>query len=221
MAATKKRGGQTLEFANPPQILSSVSIVGDVEGKGPLGRQFDLVLEDDLWGEKSWEKAECKIFEQSVRMALQKLSMPIEQLNLLMGGDLLNQTITANFAARQLNVPFMGLYNACSTITEALMLASALLDGFFIDNAACAASSHFSTAERQYRNPLELGSPKTPTSQRTVTGAAGFILGYSEPAQKPPIFIKMGTIGKVKDLGVTDANNMGAAMAPAIAIIGL
>ncbi len=220
MPSTKRLGGQTLRYANPPKILAGASIVGDVEGEGPLGQTFDIVLEDDLWGEDTWEKAECKMFEQAVRVALEKARLPVEQLNLLLGGDLLNQTISANFAARALNVPFFGLYNACTTITEALMLASALIDGGFAENAACAASSHFSTAERQYRHPLELGAPRAPTSQRTVTGAGAFLLGYGEPEQQPPVFVTMGTIGKVKDLGVTDANNMGAAMAPAMAIIG-
>ncbi len=214
---TKRLGSQTLQYANPPKILAGASIVGDVEGEGPLGQAFDIVLEDDLWGQDTWEKAECKMFEQAVRVALEKARLPVEQLNMLLGGDLLNQTISANFAARALNVPFIGLYNACSTITEALMLASALIDGGFAENAACAASSHFSTAERQYRHPLELGAPRSPTSQRTVTGAGAFLLGNGETEAQPPVLVTMGTIGKVKDLGVTDPSNMGAAMAPAAA----
>ncbi len=222
MTTSKRRGEHTVVFEKQPRLLSTASIVGDVEGKGPLGRAFDMVLTDDTWGEESWEKAECKMFEQAVRLALTKVNWDTKKINCLLGGDLLNQIITANYAARQLGVPFLGLYGACSTMTESLLLGSMLVDGGFADNVACAASSHFSTAERQFRYPLEMGTTSPPTAQRTVTGSGAVILS-AEPiteAQKGPavfrnIHVESGTIGKVIDMGITDAANMGAAMAPA------
>lgn len=222
MTASKRRGEHTVVFEKQPRVLSTANIVGDVEGKGPLGSAFDMVLTDDTWGEPSWEKAECKMFEQVVRLALTKVNWDTKKINCLLGGDLLNQIITANYAARQLGIPFLGLYGACSTMTESLLLGSMLIDGGFADHVACAASSHFSTAERQYRYPLEMGTTSPPTAQRTVTGAGAVILSSAPitEAQKGPavfrnIHIESGTIGTVIDMGITDAANMGAAMAPA------
>lgn len=222
MTVSKRRGEHTVLFETPPRVLSTASIVGDMEGAGPLGHAFDMVLTDDTWGESSWEKAECKMFEQVVRLALTKVNWDTKMLHCLLGGDLLNQIITANYAARQLGVPFLGLYGACSTMAESLLLGSMLVDGGFAHNVACVASSHFSTAERQYRYPLEMGTTSPPTAQRTVTGS-GAVLLSAEPApaqqQGPAVFrnihIESGTIGKVVDMGISDASNMGAAMAPA------
>ncbi len=222
MTASKRRGEHTVAFEKQPRLLSTANIVGDVEGKGPLGPAFDMVLTDDTWGESSWEKAECKMFEQAVRLALTKVNWDTKKLNCLLGGDLLNQIITANYAARQLGIPFLGLYGACSTMAESMLVGSMLIDGGFADHVACAASSHFSTAERQYRYPLEMGTTSPPTAQRTVTGAGAVILSAEAilEAQKGPavfrnIHIESGTIGTVIDMGITDAANMGAAMAPA------
>jgi len=215
---SKRVGKQTLIFENTPYILSDACIVGDKEGDGPLAGRFDLVLTDDTWGEKSWEKAECKMFEQSIRIAVSKGKTKLNKIDCLLGGDLLNQLITANYAARNLGIPFLGLYGACSTMTESLLIGSVLIDGGYAKYTACAASSHFSTAERQFRFPLELGSTTPPTAQRTVTGAGGIILQYKPPANTTSqICITAGTIGKVQDLGITDTSNMGAAMAPAAA----
>ena len=216
----KRLGKQTVVLETPPRIIGSGTIVGDMEGQGPLGEYFDLVLEDDTWGEESWEKAERKMFEQAVRQALGKCALAPEDMDLLLGGDLLNQIITANFAARELAIPFLGLYGACSTMAESLLLGSMLLDGGYAGCAACVATSHFSTAERQYRFPLEMGGQTTPTAQRTVTGAGASIIAaadYAGAAQYQHVYIAGGTIGKVVDLGITDASNMGAAMAPAAA----
>lgn len=216
--AHKKLGRQTVVFETPPKIISSAAIVGDVEGKGPLGKFFDVVLSDDTWGEKSWEKAERKMFEEAVRAALEKVDMETAQTDCLLGGDLLDQIITASFAARELKTPFLGLYGACSTMAESLLLGSMLTDGGFFDITACVASSHFSTAERQYRMPLELGGQTSPTAQRTVTGVGCSVLAgnsYEGAAVMDNIFITGGTIGRVVDMGISDANNMGAAMAPA------
>ncbi len=216
----KCAGKQTVLFSNPPRIISSAAIVGDMEGAGPLGTYFDAVLKDDTWGESSWEKAERKMFESAVRTALLKTGLEIGNLDCLLGGDLLNQIISANFAARELQTPFLGLYGACSTMAESLLIGSMLVDGGYANAIACAATSHFSTAERQYRSPLEMGNQTTPTAQRTVTGAGCSILadsGYSGKMFFQNIYVTAGTIGKVVDLGIKDASNMGAAMAPAAA----
>ena len=215
--AMHRKGARTLCFRNAPHAVSSASVVSFNEGAGPLGRRFDVVLEDDMWGETSFEKAECKMFERAVELALHKARLDKRALQCLLGGDLLNQIITANFAARALTAPFLGLYGACSTMAESLLIGAVLVDGGYLDNCACIASSHFSTAERQYRYPLEMGTTSPPTSQRTVTGAGCTVLKNAPLPDDPfqNIVIRCGTIGKVVDLGVTDAANMGAAMAPA------
>lgn len=217
---SKGAGKQTLVFSTPPRVISSASIVGELEGEGPLGAYFDEVLTDDTWGEDSWEKAERKMFEQSVRKALDKASLQTGDMDCLLGGDLLNQIISANFAARELKTPFLGLYGACSTMAESLLIGSLLIDGGYADKVACAATSHFSTAERQYRLPLEMGGQTAPTAQRTVTGAGCGILadsGYTGKMLYRNVFVTAATIGRVVDMGITDASNMGAAMAPAAA----
>lgn len=217
---TKCKGKSTVFFADPPRIISGGTIVGDVEAQGPLGGYFDIALEDDTWGEDTWEKAERKMFEHAVRTAVEKGGLTPMQVDILLGGDLLNQIISANFAARELEIPFLGLYGACSTMAEGMLIGSMLIDGGFADRVACAASSHFSTAERQYRLPLEMGSQAVPTSQRTVTGAGCALLSGSGCADKgslSSVCIAGGVIGRVVDLGITDAANMGAAMAPAAA----
>ena len=221
MAQTKRQGERTVFFETPPRVISSASIVGDVEGKGPLAAAYDLILEDDTWGESSWEKAECKMFVTAVKLALSKLGWSTDSLQCLLGGDLLNQIVVASYAARELGIPFLGLYSACSTMAESLLIGSMLIDGCFVERAACAASSHFSTAERQYRYPLEMGTTNPPTAQRTVTGVGAVILSNEQAASGygseifSKIHITCGTTGKVVDMGITDASNMGAAMAPA------
>ena len=215
--AIKNRGERTLLFPSAPRIISSAALASYNEGKGPLGKYFDRIIEDDTLGEDSFEKAECRMFEGAVRLALDKIGTSPEDLDVLLGGDLLNQIVTANFAARALRAPFLGLYGACSTMAESILLGSVLIDGEFADLAGAVASSHFSTAERQYRYPLEMGTTSPPTSQRTVTGSGCVILS-SQPWENSlfqKIRVRAATIGKVVDLGITDANNMGAAMAPA------
>ncbi|MCE5234642.1 MAG: stage V sporulation protein AD [Clostridiaceae bacterium] len=214
----KRVGEQTVLFTLPPKLISAAVIVGDMEGKGPLGNYFDLILEDDTWGERTWEKAERKMFEYSVRMALDKLELSPKDLDCLLGGDLLNQIISANYAARELNIPFLGLYGACSTMAQSLLIGAMMIDGGFAKRVACAATSHFSTAERQYRFPLEMGSQMAPTAQRTVTGAGASILCDANSvglAAFKNVSVTGGTIGRVVDFGISDASNMGAAMAPA------
>jgi len=213
-------GKQSLIFARPPRIISGAAVVGDVEGVGPLGGDFDMILMDDTWGEETWEKAERKMFEDAIKRAVAKADLKNSDIDCLLGGDLLNQIVTANFAARELMMPFIGLYGACSTMAQSLMLAGIMIDGGFANLVACASSSHFSTAERQYRNPLEMGGQTAPVAQRTVTGAGCSLVadaGYAGQAELLHIYIAGATIGKVVDFGITDTSNMGAAMAPAAA----
>ncbi len=213
----KRVGKQTINLPSKPRVAAYASIAGPKEGEGPLSQQFDQVLEDDLLGEKTWELAESKMFEQCIRLAIKKGSMKPEQVHLILGGDLLNQIIAASFAARQLAVPFLGLYGACSTMAESLCVGGMLIDGGMADSAICAASSHFCTAERQYRAPLELGNQRPPTAQWTVTGTGATLLRSAEQLPRAKVCVSQVTIGKVIDLGISDANNMGAAMAPAAA----
>ena len=210
---SKRAGKQTLLFTEPPRVIASAAIVGEMEGQGPLGGYFDEVLTDDTWGEESWEKAERKMFEQSVRRALDKVGLESGDMDCLLGGDLLNQIISANFAARELKTPFLGLYGACSTMAESLCLAGMFVDTGLARQCLAVTSSHFCSAERQFRFPLEYGGQRTPTAQWTVTGSGACVVGQNG---QPP-FVRAVTVGTVADLGITDINNMGAAMAPAAA----
>ncbi|SNS36624.1 stage V sporulation protein AD [Anaerovirgula multivorans] len=207
----KKIGKQTIKFLEAPKIISANAIVGPKEGEGPLAQHFDTILDDDLFGLKSWEKAESKMIEETVKAAASKIKLSIKDIDYFFAGDLLNQLMSSTFAARDLQIPYIGLFGACSTLTESLSLSAMMIDGGYGDYAVAATSSHFSTAERQFRFPLELGNQRPLTSQWTVTGAGAAIL--SNKGKGPSI--AYATIGKVIDFGIFDANNMGAAMAPA------
>ena len=209
----KKLGRQTFALSAPPSLLSWANCVGKKEGEGPLGTFFDYVDTDDTFGQSSWEKAEQAMQKQALSLALEKGKLAGAELDFLCSGDLLNQCIGSSYAARGRDVPYFGLYGACSTMGEGLILAALLLDGGFGQYAAAAASSHFCSAERQYRTPLEYGGQRTPTAQWTVTGAGAVILGHGGPGP----FVTHATVGVVTDLGIKDPNNMGAAMAPAAA----
>ena len=215
----KRVGRQTVELPSRPAVLAGAAYVGKKEGEGPLRGCFDYVAQDELYGQESFELAEKQLYLDAITHAVRKADQKLEEIQFLLGGDLLNQIITASFAARELGVPFIGLYGACSTMAESLCLGGMLLDGGHARRIVCAASSHFCTAERQYRFPLEFGSQRPPTAQWTVTGAGAVVLG-SEPACTPAARIARVCMGRVNDLGVTDANNMGAAMAPVSANIG-
>ena len=208
----KKRGAHSYVLPSRPRIRSYASIAGQKEASGPLGHTFDETFTDDTLGQKSWERAEAKMLERAVDLALSKAKVYADGVDVFLGGDLLNQIVSSGYTARQLGIPFLGLYGACSTMAESLLLGAMLIDGGFADTALCATCSHFSTAERQYRFPLELGNQRTPTAQWTVTGAGATLLGRKSPL---PLCIESVTIGSVWDLKQTDANNMGAAMAPA------
>ena len=198
-------------LAAPPTILCAANVVGRMEGEGPLAACFDYVDQDDTFGEATWEQSERAMQQKALALALQKGGLTAQQLDYLFAGDLLNQCVSSSYAAREQKIPFFGLYGACSTFGEGLILASMALDGGFGERAGVVVSSHFCTAERQYRTPLEYGCQRTPTAQWTVTGAGAVILqrGGDGPC------ITHVTPGKIVDKGVTDTNNMGAAMAPA------
>ena len=208
---TKKTGVQTAALANPPSLAAWANVVGKKEGEGPLADTFDYIDGDDTFGESTWEKSESAMQKQALGLALNKAGQAASALDWLFAGDLLNQCIGSSFAARGQDVPFFGLYGACSTMGEGLALASMTLDGGFGEWAAVTASSHFCSAERQYRTPLEYGGQRTPTAQWTATAAGAAVLAREGPGP----YITHVTVGKIVDKGVTDTNNMGAAMAPA------
>lgn len=207
----KRIGKQTVKLKNPVSIISSANVVGKKEGEGPLHQYFDVIMDDSAWGEKSWEKAESKMQNESVARAIQKANLTPDDIDYILAGDLLNQCISSSFALRDLSIPFFGVYGACSTMAETISLGSMLIDGGYAENISAVTSSHFCTAERQYRQPLEYGGQRTPTAQWTVTGSGSVVL--SKNGQGP--YITHITTGKIIDMGIKDANNMGAAMAPA------
>lgn len=207
----QKLGSQTIKFDNPITILETASIVGPKEAEGPIAQYFDKCLEDEFWGEKTWEKAESKIIREAVNSSIIKSKVPADKIDYCFAGDLLNQCISSSFGLRELGVPFFGIFGACSTFVEALSLGSVFIDGGGAENIIAAASSHFCSAEKQFRFPLELGNQRPPTSQWTVTGAGSAIL--SKNGEGP--HITHITTGKIVDMGIKDSNNMGAAMAPA------
>lgn len=202
---------RTIIFKNKPVLVSTATIGGPKEGTGPLGTQIDDIIDDDTFGEESFEKAECKMLSHVIREGIKNAKIENDDVGSIIAGDLLNQIISSSFACRDFNIPYIGVYNACSTMSEAFAIGGMLIDGGYMKNVVCATCSHFSTAERQYRYPLELGSTRPPLSQWTVTGAGAGVL--SDKGNGPKI--TMATFGRVIDFGVTDANNMGAAMAPA------
>lgn len=210
---SKRLGKQTVRMQNGVGIAGYASIAGKKEGEGPLRHYFDILMEDAEWGEKTWEKTESKMQKSAVAHAVEKAGINLSDINYIFAGDLLNQCIGSSFGLRELEIPFLGVYGACSTMAETLGLAAMTVDGGFADCSAAVTSSHFCTAERQYRTPLEYGGQRTPTAQWTVTGAGALILSKSGGAP----YVTHFTAGKIVDLGITDANNMGAAMAPAAA----
>lgn len=208
----QKLGKQTIKFDAPPTILNCATIVGPKEGEGPLSKFFDQCLTDEFWGEKSWEKAESKIIKETSELVINKAGIAVKDIDCCFAGDLLNQCISSSFGLRDLNIPFLGVFGACSTFVESLTLG-AICSESFANNVLCATSSHFCSAEKQFRFPLELGNQRTPTAQWTVTGSGAAIV--SKSGQGP--YITHATFGKIVDMGINDANNMGAAMAPAFA----
>ena len=206
-----KRTGRTFLFQNKPVIAASAAIAGKKEGEGPLAADFDYIGKDTKFGQSSWEKAESKLQELALDTARDKLGIDNANIDILFAGDLLNQCIGSSFSLRGTDIPFAGLYGACSTMAESLIFAALCVDGGYAKTAAALTSSHFAGAERQYRFPLGYGGQRTPTAQWTVTGS-----GCASVQNKHSgICIHAATVGQVVDFGIKDANNMGAAMAPA------
>ncbi len=207
----KHLGKQSVTFAKPPSINGHACVVGKKEGEGPLRESFDYIGEDSYFGMETWEKAEVAMQRQALSLALNKADIAPSKVEYIFAGDLLNQCIGSCYSVRDSDSGFFGLFGACSTMAESLSLAAITIDGGFADIAAAVTSSHFCSAERQFRFPLEYGGQRTPTSQWTVTGSGAVIL--SSGGAGP--YITHITTGKVVDAGIKDANNMGAAMAPA------
>ena len=206
-------GRQTVALEKPVYLVSHAAVGGKKEGEGPLKRYFDHLSDDDTFGQKSWEKAECQMQKLALQIALEKWGRTGQELDYLLAGDLLNQCISSSFAARESQVPFWGLYGACSTMGESIALAALLIDCGAARTAGAVTSSHFCTAERQYRNPLAYGGQRTPTAQWTATAAGCTILAQEGRGPR----VTHITTGIIVDKGIKDANNMGAAMAPAAA----
>jgi len=214
---SKRIGMQTTALSNHPGILAWASVAGQKEHEGPYGEHFDFIIPDELNGQKSFEAAERSMLETAVMLCAKKAECELSEIQMMLSGDLLNQIVSAGFAARNLEIPFYGLYGACSTMSESLSIGGMLSDGGFADRLVCATCSHFCTAERQYRAPLELGNQRTPTAQWTVTGAGAVVIAGGQLAKSAKVILTHATCGRVIDLGITDQNNMGAAMAPAAA----
>ena len=207
----KRLGRQTIRLERPPVLLSYAAVGGKKEGEGPLKRGFDFLSEDSYFGEASWEKAESRMLKQCFQLACDKGELPSASLDYVFAGDLLNQCVSSAFAMKDSALPYFGLYGACSTMAEGLSLAALLLDGGAAERCCALTGSHFCSAERQYRFPLEYGGQRTPTSQWTVTGAGAVILGRGGAG----IRLTHVTTGRIVDAGVADATHMGGAMAPA------
>lgn len=206
-----KVGKQSFSFDIPPIITTWASVAGKKESDGPLKAYFDISSDDPHWGQKTWEKAEKKMQQLALQTLIRKRKLAKGDLNLVFSGDLLNQCIGSSFTLRNSGIPHLGLYGACSTMAEGLLLASMAVGGGFAENAAAITSSHFASSERQYRFPLGYGGQRTPTAQWTVTGSGAALVERKGTGPR----ITGCTIGTITDLGIKDANNMGCAMAPA------
>ena len=213
----KRLGNQTLELDNSCYIIGRGALVGEKEKTGTYKHYMKNAVDDDKMGEKTFEKGERRMLAVVNRKAIRDAGLKPDDIDIYLGGDLMNQLVSSNYVAELLQVPFVGIYSACATITASIGMASCLIDSGGFDNVLCSAISHFSAAERQYRYPLEFGNQRQCYSQWTVTGGAGFVLSK----EKSPVKITKVCFGRVQDYGVVDIANMGAAMAPAIAIIGL
>ncbi|MDR2658127.1 MAG: stage V sporulation protein AD [Oscillospiraceae bacterium] len=217
---SKRIGADTIELTSRPRIAAWSASAGQKEREGPLGGAIDYVIEDDLLGQKTWELAEAAMLRDTALRCLGKASMKTSDIDFLLGGDLINQIMAVNLCARELEIPLLGLYGACSTMCEALAVGGIMADGGAARRVLCAASSHFSTAERQYRTPLEQGGQRPASAQWTVTGAGATLLcgsDYTPEGVIPAASLTHATIGRVIDYGVKDMANMGAVMAPAAA----
>ena len=211
----KRIGNRTLIFENTPVIKGYASVAGKKEYEGPLGKFFDRIIFDPYNGMETFEDAESSFQAEAVSLAIEKSGVTTDEIDYIFAGDLLNQCTGSSFGIRDFQLPFLGQYGACSTMGQGLIMSAVFTDSGAARNAVCATSSHFCAAERQYRFPLEYGSVRTPTAQWTVTGAGSCVVGRADSG----VSIAAATVGKITDYQVTDPNNMGAAMAPAVGII--
>ncbi len=209
----EKIGKQTIKITSGVYIEASAGVVGKKEGEGPLGNEFDRIFEDGRMNEDTWEKAESQLHKQAVEAALKKAGRSPAEIDLILAGDLLGQSMGTTFSVRGFDIPFIGLYGACSTMALSLATAALMVDCGAASSAVAATSSHFCSAEKQFRLPLEYGGQRPPQAQWTCTAAGAALISKN----KSPVSIECITYGKICDLGITDANNMGAAMAPAAA----
>lgn len=207
----KPLGKQSFTFENPPVITFWASVAGKKEKEGPLGKYFDFTHKDTYFGQKTWEQGEKRMQQLTLQTLAKKANMKQADFGVVFSGDLLNQCIGSSFTLRNTGIPHLGLYGACSTMAESLLMASMAVGGGFRDQAVAMTSSHFASSERQYRFPLGYGGQRTPTAQWTVTGSGAALVCKHGDGPR----ITSCTIGTVTDLGIMDANNMGAAMAPA------
>lgn len=209
--AKYKRGKHSFILEHPPVITTWASIVGKRESEGPLAHCFDVCEKDTRFGQNTWEQAERTMQQLALNKLFEKAKIRANDVDLAISGDLLNQCIGSSFSLNKTGISHLGLYGACSTMAESIMLASMLVNGHYCDKAVAMTSSHFASSERQYRFPLGYGGQRTPTAQWTVTGAGAVLI--SAEGNGPTV--RSCTVGTVTELGITDANNMGAAMAPA------
>ena len=204
-------GRYTIAYSNQPVVAGFGSVAGKKESEGPLKEYFHKIEYDTKLGCDTWEQAESMLQKEAIQIALEKAQISGELIQLAFGGDLLNQCISTGYSIRGFNIPFLGQYGACSTMVQSLILAGLMVDGGYCKNSLAVTSSHFCSAERQFRFPLEYGGQRTPTAQWTVTGSGAIVVSRYGNGPR----LKHCTIGRVVDMGVTDINNMGAAMAPA------
>lgn len=209
-------GKQSVKFENPPYIINSGSIVGSKEGQGPMGKLFDKVGQDDMFGAQTWEEAESSLQKEALQIMLDKENLKKEDIQLIFAGDLLGQSIASSFGLASFSTPHVGLYGACSTCGLSIAVGSLAVAGGFVDRAACVTSSHFASAEKEFRYPLGYGNQRPLSASWTVTGSAAFLLS-SKMERKARAQVAGVTFGRIMDYGVKDSMNMGACMAPAAA----
>lgn len=212
-----QKGKQSIYFENKVYIRASAAIVGQKEGEGPLSAYFDQVVEDPFFSEKTWEEAESKFISEAAALAIEKAGLEEKDIRFAFAGDLLGQLIASSFGIKKLEIPYIGLYGACSNIGLAIALGGMTVAGGYGESVLCAASSHFGSAEKQFRYPLEYGNQRPQSATYTVTGSGAFVLSREQSEKSPGVRLKGAAFGKVVDYEVRDAQNMGAAMAPAAA----
>ena len=210
----------TVIMREPPSVVSYAAIGGKKEEEGPMGQYFDKINEDPYFSEDTFEKAESQLQKQAVGHALSKGGFSPSDIDVLFGGDLLNQCTGTTYGIKSYEIPFLGIYGACSTMALGLMMSAITVESGAAERTVCAASSHYCTAERQYRFPLEYGSQRPPTAQWTVTGCGACIIDGAPDLTIPKPYIHSACPGIITDYAVTDQNNMGAAMAPADVKLG-